>query len=142
VRETRRIIGEYQLTADDVLRSRHFDDVIARGSYPIDIHDPKGGRGTLLERLPTGGAYDIPLRCLIPRDVDGLLVGGRCISGTHEAHSSYRVTPIALATGQAAGVAAALAAQAKVAPRDLAADVVQRTLVAQGANLGDALAAR
>ncbi len=94
VRETRRIVGEYQLTADDVLRSRHFDDVIARGSYPIDIHDPKGGRGTLLERLPTGGAYDIPLRCLIPRNIDGLLVGGRCISGTHEAHSSYRVTPI------------------------------------------------
>ncbi len=142
VRETRRISGEYQLTADDVLRSRRFDDVIARGSYPIDIHDPKGGRGTLLERLPVGGAYDIPLRCLIPRDVDALLVAGRCISGTHEAHSSYRVTPIALATGQAAGVAAALAAHAGVAPRDLAPDDVQRQLVAQGANLGDALAAR
>ncbi|HWC24988.1 MAG TPA: FAD-dependent oxidoreductase [Solirubrobacteraceae bacterium] len=142
VRETRRITGEYRLTGDDVLRSRRFDDVIARGSYPIDIHDPKGGRGTLLERLPVGGAYDIPLRCLIPRDVDGLLVAGRCISGTHEAHSSYRVTPIALATGQAAGVAAALAAQGGVAPREVAADDVQRTLLAQGANLGDALAMR
>jgi len=142
VRETRRVVGEYQLTADDVLGSRRFEDVIARGSYPIDIHDPKGGRGTLLERLPTGGAYDIPLRCLIPRGVDGLLVGGRCISGTHEAHSSYRVTPIALATGQAAGVAAALAARAGVAPRELAADAVQRALVEQGADLGDALAAR
>jgi hypothetical protein len=142
VRETRRVVGEYQLTADDVLRSRRFEDVIARGSYPIDIHDPKGGRGTLLERLPTGGAYDIPLRCLIPRGVEGLLVGGRCISGTHEAHSSYRVTPIALATGQAAGVAAALAARAGVAPRELAADAVQRALVEQGADLGDALAAR
>ena len=141
VRETRRIAGEYQLTADDVLRSRHFDDVVARGSYPIDIHDPDGGRGTLLERLPTGGAYDIPLRCLIPRDVDGLLVAGRCISGTHEAHSSYRVTPIALATGQAAGVAAALAARSGVQPRRLAAGDVQRTLVEQGANLGDALEA-
>jgi len=141
VRETRRIVGEYQLTADDVLRSRHFDDVIARGSYPIDIHDPAGGRGTLLERLPTGGAYDIPLRCLIPRDVDGLLVGGRCISGTHEAHSSYRVTPTALATGQAAGVAAALAARAGVAPRDLAPSDVQRELVEQGADLRDALTA-
>ncbi len=141
VRETRRVVGEYQLTADDVLRSRRFEDVIARGSYPIDIHDPKGGRGTLLERLPTGGAYDIPLRCLIPRGVEGLLVGGRCISGTHEAHSSYRVTPIALATGQAAGVAAALAARAGVAPRELAADAVQRALLEQGADLGDAPAA-
>ena len=140
VRETRRIVGDYQLTADDVLRSRRFADVIARGSYPIDIHDPEGGRGTLLERLPTGGAYDIPLRCLIPRNVDGLLVGGRCISGTHEAHSSYRVTPIALATGQAAGVAAALAAQSGLRPRELAAGDVQRKLVEQGANLGDALA--
>ena len=141
VRETRRIVGEYQLTADDVLCSRRFDDVIARGSYPIDIHDPKGGRGTLLERLPTGGAYDIPLRCLIPRNVDGLLVGGRCISGTHEAHSSYRVTPTALATGQAAGVAAALAVQAGAAPRDLAPGDVQRKLVEQGADLRDALTA-
>ena len=140
VRETRRIVGEYQLTADDVLRSRHFDDVIARGSYPIDIHDPKGGRGTLLERLPTGGAYDIPLRCLIPRDVDGLLVGGRCISGTHEAHSSYRVTPIALATGQAAGVAAALAAQIRRrAARPRTPATYSERSFEQGANLGDAL---
>ena len=137
VRETRRIVGLHQLTADDVLRSRRFDDVIARGSYPIDIHDPKGGGGTLLERLPAGGAYDIPLRCLIPRDVDGLLVGGRCISGTHEAHSSYRVTPIALATGQAAGVAAALAARGGAAPREVAPGDVQRVLLEQGADLGD-----
>jgi len=142
VRETRRIIGEYSLTADDVLLSRQFDDVIARGSYPIDIHDPKGGRGTLLHRLPIGGAYDIPLRCLIPRDVDGLLVGGRCISGSHEAHSSYRVTPIALATGQAAGVTAALAAEARVAPRDVEASAVQRALLEQGADLGDRIIAR
>jgi hypothetical protein len=137
VRETRRIVGLHQLTADDVLQSRHFDDVIARGSYPIDIHDPKGGGGALLERLPAGGAYDIPLRCLIPREVDGLLVAGRCISGTHEAHSSYRVTPIAMATGHAAGVAAALAARDGAAPRDVAPDEVQRVLLEQGADLGE-----
>lgn len=141
VRETRRVVGEYMLTGEDVLQARAFDDAVARGSYPIDIHNPRG-EGTVLKRLPPGTAYDIPLRCLIPRSTDRLLVGGRCISGTHEAHSSYRVTPIALATGQAAGVAAALAAHAGVAPRDLAPDDVQRQLVAQGANLGDALAAR
>ncbi len=140
VRETRRIVGEYTLSADDVRAGRHFDDVIARGSYPIDIHDPKGGRGTLLERLPIGGAYDIPLRCLIPRDVDGLLVAGRCISGTHEAHSSYRVTPIALATGHAAGVTAALAAQRATAPRAVQTRDVQRVLLDQGADLGEAVA--
>jgi len=142
VRETRRIVGDYQLTGNDVLQSRRFDDVVARGSYPIDIHDPKGGRTTLLRRLPIGGAYDIPLRCLIPRDVDGLVVAGRCISGTHEAHSSYRVTPIALATGHAAGVAAALAANADVTPRDLAADDVQQELLKQGADLGERVIAR
>jgi len=138
VRETRRIVGEYTLSGDDVRAGRSFDDVIARGSYPIDIHDPTGGRGTLLERLPLGGAYDIPLRCLIPRDVDGLLVAGRCISGSHEAHSSYRVTPIALATGQAAGVTAALAARSGLAPRAVGAGDVQRVLLDQGADLGDA----
>ena len=142
VRETRRITGEYVLNADDVLRSRQFDDVVARGSYPIDIHDPKGGRGTLLERLPAGGAYDIPLRCLIPRDVDRLLVAGRCISGTHEAHSSYRVTPIAMATGHAAGVTAALAARDGIPPRAVVAGDVQRVLVEQGANLGEAARVR
>ena len=66
VRETRRIAGEYQLTGEDVIACRQFQDAIARGSYPIDIHDPKG-KGTVLKRLPAGGAYDIPLRCLIPR---------------------------------------------------------------------------
>jgi FAD dependent oxidoreductase len=134
VRETRRIIGEYQLTAADVLEARKFDDVIARGAYPIDIHNPTGS-GTVLQRLPAGEAYDIPLRCLLPQGVDRLVVAGRCISGTHEAHSSYRVMPIAMATGQAAGVCAALAARAHTTPRDLPAADVQRELRRQGADL-------
>jgi hypothetical protein len=134
VRETRRISGEYQLTAADVLEARKFDDVIARGAYPIDIHNPTGS-GTILQRLPAGEAYDIPLRCLLPQEVDQLVVAGRCISGTHEAHSSYRVMPIAMATGQAAGVCAALAARAGKTPRDLPAAYVQRELKRQGADL-------
>ena len=92
VRETRRIVGDYQLTADDVLSARKFDDAIARGSYPVDIHNPTG-TGTVLKRLPPGEAYDIPLRCLMPQNAEGLIVAGRCMSGTHEAHSSYRVMP-------------------------------------------------
>jgi hypothetical protein len=134
VRETRRVGGEYQLTAADVLEARKFDDVIARCSYPIDIHNPKGS-GTILQRLPPGEAYDIPLRCLLPRGVERLIVAGRCISGTHEAHSSYRVMPTAMATGQAAGVCAALAARAGKAPRDLPAPHVQQELKRQGADL-------
>jgi hypothetical protein len=134
VRETRRIIGDYQLTADDVLGARKFDDAIARGAYPVDIHNPAGS-GTVLKRLPPGEAYDIPLRCLMPRNAEGLLVAGRCISGTHEAHSSYRVMPIVMATGHAAGVCAAIAAREGVAPRAVAAPEVQRELLRQGASL-------
>jgi hypothetical protein len=134
VRETRRIVGDYLLTTQDVLGVRKFPDAIARGSYPIDIHNPSG-TGTKLHHLPYGESYDIPLRCLIPQRVDGLLVAGRCISGTHEAHSSYRIMPIAMATGQAAGVCAALAARMGKTPRDVPAADVQRELRAQGAAL-------
>lgn len=138
VRETRRIVGEYQLTADDLLNVRRFHDVVARGSYPLDIHNPKG-KGTSLRRLPPGEAYEIPLRALIPKGVDQLLVAGRCISGTHEAQSSYRAMPIAMATGQAAGVCAALAASRTVGPREIPVSDVQAELIRQGANLGSDL---
>jgi hypothetical protein len=134
VRETRRIMGEYVLTGDDVLSAARFEDAIARGSYPVDIHDPHG-KGTVLRRLPLTGAYDIPLRCLIPRETDRLLVAGRCISGTHEAHSSYRVTPIAMATGHAAGVCAAIAARTGCTPRQVDYREVQAELLRQGASL-------
>jgi hypothetical protein len=134
VRETRRIVGDYQLTADDVLSARKFDVAIARGAYPVDIHNPTG-TGTILKRLPPGEAYDIPLRSLMPRNAEGLVVAGRCISGTHEAHSSYRVMPIVMATGQAAGVTAALAARRGARPRQLAVKEVQRELLRQGASL-------
>ncbi len=134
VRETRRIQGDYQLTADDVLSARKFDDGIARGSYPVDIHNPMG-TGTVLKRLPPGEAYDIPLRCLMPQKAEGLIVAGRCMSGTHEAHSSYRVMPIVMATGQAAGVTAAIAARRGIRPRETSIREVQHELVRQGASL-------
>ncbi|HYM28193.1 MAG TPA: FAD-dependent oxidoreductase, partial [Steroidobacteraceae bacterium] len=134
VRETRRILGEYQLTANDVLGARKFPDAIARGAYPIDIHNPAGS-GTVLKRLPPGESYDVPLRCLLPQEVENLLVAGRCISGTHEAHSSYRVMPIVMATGHAAGVGAALAVQGGVRPREVPAQQVQHELLRQGASL-------
>ena len=136
VRETRRVQGDYVLTGEDILSARKFDDVIARGTYPVDIHNPTG-KGTVLRTVPAGEAYDIPLRCLLPRAVQHLLTAGRCISGTHEAHSSYRVTPTAMATGQAAGVCAALAATSGRSPREVPATEVQAELLRQGADLGD-----
>jgi len=136
VRETRRIIGEYVLTEEDILKARKFEDVIARGSYPIDIHNP-AGEGTVIKRPPPGEAYDIPYRCLVPKNVDNLLVAGRCISATHEAQAAIRVIPIVVAIGQAAGTAAALAAKLEVSPRDLDVSLLQKTLWEQGANLGE-----
>jgi hypothetical protein len=135
VRETRRILGDHVLTGEDILTARKFDDVIARGTYPVDIHNPNG-KGTVVRSVPAGDAYDVPLRCLLPREVDDLLTAGRCISGTHEAHSSYRVTPTAMATGQAAGVCAALAAASACSPRQVAIGAVQAELIRQGADLG------
>jgi glycine/D-amino acid oxidase-like deaminating enzyme len=134
VRETRRITGDYQLTVDDILGARKFEDVIARGTYPVDIHSPTG-KGTVLKHLPPGEAYDIPLRALLPRGLDHLLVAGRAISGTHEAHSSYRVMPVSMATGQGAGVCAALAAKRGVPPREVDIREVQVELRRQGAML-------
>jgi hypothetical protein len=138
VRETRRITGDYKLTGADIVSARKFDDVIARGTYPIDIHNPKG-TGTIFQRLPPGEAYDIPLRCLIPLDTENVIVAGRCISGTHEAHASYRVMPICMATGQAAGVCAAVAVKGNKKPRQVSAQEVQEGLVQQGANLRGAV---
>ncbi|MGW7261221.1 FAD-dependent oxidoreductase [Streptomyces sp. NPDC054834] len=134
VRETRRVLGDHQLTGHDILQARAFPDVVAHGAYPIDIHNPQG-TGTVLKRVPRGRFYDIPLRALLPRGIERLLVAGRCISGTHVAHSSYRVMPIAMATGQAAGVCAALAVRLGRRPREVPHRVVQQELLRQGARL-------
>ncbi|CAM5345195.1 FAD-dependent oxidoreductase OS=Streptomyces tendae OX=1932 GN=GUR47_04025 PE=4 SV=1 [Streptomyces tendae] len=134
VRESRRVLGDYRLTGHDILAARTFPDVIAHGAYPVDIHNPRGS-GTVLKRVPRGTFYDIPLRCLLPRGTDRLLVAGRCISGTHVAHSSYRVMPIAMATGHAAGVCAALTVRHGRGPRGLPYRLVQRELLRQGARL-------
>jgi hypothetical protein len=137
VRESRRLIGEYQLTGRDVLSAQKFDDVIARGAFGIDIHCADySGCGVVGLQLEEGKSYDIPYGCLVPLEVEGILVAGRCISATHVALGSARIMPVASATGQAAGTAAALSVQEGVYPRDLNVAQLQRTLREQGANLG------
>ena len=138
VRGTRRIVGDYVLTAEDVLEARKFDDVIARSAYPIDIHNAEGP-GTIMRRLPAGEAYDIPLRCLLPSGINSLVVAGKCISGTYEAHSSFRAAPICMATGQAAGVCAAWPLRTQ--PTSRVGSDVQAELLRQGADLRDVLEA-
>ena len=108
VREGRRIVGDYILTAADCLRPARFDDMVAACAYMLDIHNPTGS-GTQIKPIPPPGYYHIPYRCLRAKGFANLLLGSRCISGTHEAHSSYRVMAPLSAVGQAAGVAAALA---------------------------------
>jgi len=136
VRESRRIRGDYTLTADDVLTARHFPDVVARGNYPIDIHNPAGS-GTVIQHPPEGQAYHIPFRCLLPVGINNLLVAGRSISATHEAQAAVRIMPICICMGQAAGIAAALAAQAHIPPRQVAYDRLRAELDRQGANLSE-----
>jgi glycine/D-amino acid oxidase-like deaminating enzyme len=134
VRESRRIVGVYTLTRDDILERHTFDDAVARSAYPIDIHNPSGS-GTTTHRLPPGTSYEIPYRCLVPRVVDDLLVAGRCISTTHEALASTRLTPTVMTLGQAAGTAAALSVQAGMLPRSLDAQVLRERLIADGVDL-------
>ena len=109
VREARRLRGQYYLEVDDLIAGRRFEDAVASCAFVIDVHDPvKGGTEEDLSRIRIK-PYEIPYRSLIPEDLRGLLVAGRCISGSHEAHASYRVTGTAMALGQAAGMAAAWA---------------------------------
>lgn len=111
VREGRRIHGLYTVTAEDLKEGRRHEDAVCTVAFGIDVHaltpdDHKGIAPAPFRSKP----YDIPLRALIARDVDGLLMAGRCISGDFLAHSSYRVTGDAVALGEAAGRAAARAA--------------------------------
>jgi len=135
VRESRRIMGDYVLTADDLIEGRTFPDVVAMGGYHIDIHRPSG---TWVESRNVE-AYGIPFRCLVARGLDGLLMAGKCLSATHEAVASTRVIPICMAQGQAAGTAAALAVRAGASVRELDVSRLQDALIAQGAELGQSL---
>ena len=106
VRESRRVVGRYQLTREDILGGRRFEDGVARASWPIELWE-EDRLGATYEYLDDGLTYDIPLRSLQARDVLGLFVAGRCMSATHEALGSARVIGTCLATGAAAGMAAA-----------------------------------
>ena len=111
VREGRRLHGLYTVSADDLREGRRFDDAVCRAAFGVDVHalDPKKTKA--IESHPwRAKPYDIPLRALVAKDVKGLMFAGRCISGDFIAHSSYRVTGNAVALGEAAGKACAVAA--------------------------------
>ena len=110
IRESRTVEGEYTLTVEDLKSLARFPDAIAVANYDIDIHNPEGA-GTSHYYFGDGEYYQIPYRCLIPKDCENMLVAGRCISSTHEAQASYRIMPFCCELGQAAGAAVSVAVQ-------------------------------
>ncbi|QYN32221.1 FAD-dependent oxidoreductase [Pseudonocardia sp. DSM 110487] len=137
VRESRRIMGDYELSIEDLQTGRHFDDVIGLCAYPVDIHDPNGAGGGITPSYSTANAYEMPYRSLLPRGLEDVLVAGRCVSATHEALGAIRVMPPAFAMGEAAGTAAALAVAGGTSPRLVPVPELQRRLREQGAYLGE-----
>ena len=124
VRETRHVLGEYTLTGEDTLQGRSFEDSIAADSSALDIHDPKGG-DVDFRGLPP---YEIPYRCMVPVKIEQLLIAGRAISADHAAHARSRNMPACMATGQAAGIAAAVAIDEGVTVRKVPVGKVQAIL--------------
>lgn len=140
VRASRRILCHYELTIDDILSFRRFDDSIAQGSWEIDVHSPDNyDYGTALRnserydayrvRIVGGDCYQIPLRCLVARETRNLLVAGRCIGSDDEAQGTVRIQQTCMSTGTAAGAAAALAVKEKVDCQAVGGLAVQRLLL-------------
>ncbi len=113
VRETRHFVGQYTLTEDDILASRVFNDYVVKdASFNFDVHNITGSgldKTGVQKHFPQIKGYTIPYRCLLPIRMQNLLLCGRNISGTHMAHSNFRVMPICAGIGEAAGAAAAIA---------------------------------
>lgn len=135
VRESRRIRGEYVLDVEDLRAGRRFPDVIVHNAkFVVDIHNPIGG-GQEYEVAEKIKPYDIPWRCLLPLNVENLIMTGRCISATHEAMASFRVMAICMAMGEAAGIAAAMSIRENVTPRKLNVEHIQKELLKEGVDL-------
>ena len=135
VREGRRIHGRYQVSVEDMLSGVRHDDAVCRVTFGIDVHSTSRNHSTGIEKKPDKAKfkdYDIPLGALIAKDVDGLMMAGRCISGDFLSHSSYRVTGNASATGEGAGVTAALAAKAGTLPHEVPWGEVKNALYSAG----------
>lgn len=136
IRETRHFEGEKTLTAEDILSAKVFDDwVVTHAHFNFDVHNITGAgldKTGCQAKFPQSKTYTIPYGCLVPKHIDGLLLAGRNISGTHMAHSSYRVMPICVNLGQAAGTAAAIAISNQQKVRDISVAHLQTLLLENG----------
>lgn len=134
VRESRRVAGLHVLEESELRAGIAFPDRIAWGAYPIDVH-PVRGAGLTFDEMGEDHAYSIPFRSLLPLGFDNAIVAGRGISATHRAHAATRVMPTVMAIGQAAGIAAAMAARGNAAPASQDVAMLQRALRDGGALL-------
>ena len=132
VRESRKLKGVHVLTAEEIKNCVSFEDTIALGNYEIDIHNP-AGTGTELYYFKPNEFYQIPYRSLLPKEYDNLLVAGRCLSATHEAHSAVRILPICACLGEAAGTAIALAKETNTDAHSVDVKVLREHLAQKGA---------
>ena len=134
IRETRRIVGSYQLTGEDVLDCRDFDDSIGCSGWPLETHV----LGDVEWKFLAGrGYHQIPFSTTLPTGIENLLVAGRCASTTQEGQASLRVSGPCVAMGQAAGTAAAMARKAGGAPAKLDVPTLQQQLSVDGVFIGD-----
>ncbi len=137
VRESRRVLGDYLIDASELSAGCRFPDVVVHNAlFIVDIHNPAGA-GQAEDHIQYCKPYDLPYRCFLPKGLEGLLVTGRSISGTHRAHASYRVMSICMAMGEATGMAAALAAARGCTPRELPVSDLQSAMTARGIRLFD-----
>ena len=135
IRESRRVIGDYVITAEELAAGKRFKDVIVhKAEFIVDIHNPSGA-GQAEETIQYCKPYDLPYRCFIPKGIANLYTAGRCISGTHRAHASYRVMSICMAMGEAVGVAAALCVKKNCDTRNLQISELQEMLCRKGIDL-------
>ncbi|WP_217596820.1 FAD-dependent oxidoreductase [Cohnella sp. GbtcB17] len=141
IRETRRIQGDYVLTADDFMNARSFPDDIARNAYYIDIHLANSKGKMTFTHLKPGQSHGVPYRVLLPVGLDNLWVPGRAASSDRAVQGSLRVMPNCFAMGQASGTAAALAMREGTGSRGIQVPELRRLLVEQGAWLGEQAAA-
>ncbi len=139
VRETRNIEGLYEITDEDCIEGRKFDDTIGQICFPVDIHDPDTGQAKFYQ-IGDDGAFDIPFRAMLPKGVDNIVVAGRCVSATHYAHGATRNMAPCLVMGEAAGEAAAMAVKQHVAFPELNVRALQERLRSNGVFLGDKFA--
>ncbi len=134
IRESRHPRATFELSAEDLIKGTAFDDRIALGGYPIDIHSPDGG-DTATTQLEGKGIYSIPVRSLLVDECENLLLVGRAIGADHHASAAIRLTPIAMAVGQGAGTLAALALKEGVAPKRVNYSMLREELLSANVRL-------